>query len=204
MYPFIPLIITAKGRVGSDYDITKCPTNLNSYSPLAIAAIKGDLNQVNKLLPIELENPNSKKSRTLENILVDAARCGHKDIVKLALSYNPDLYTGDTWGGSVPILILSRSAEPQLLDLILKHGYNANFQYQNHYYPIFSAICLPARKENITILLRNGASQDVINKHGQTPLEYATACKDKEAIRRLQQDPNQPEEQPKPFSGWLN
>ena len=203
MYPFIPLIIIGKGRGGSN-DLTKCPTNLNGWSPLAIATIKGDLNQVKKLLPVDMTTPESRKKVNLEwDVLLNAARCDHKEIVELALTYKPDLYSSS--GGGLPMLFyLAANAQPQLLELILQHGYDANFHYDNRWYPIFSTICFPARKQNITILLKNGASKDVVNEYRQTPLERAIQCQDKEAIRRLQQDPNQPEEEPKPFSGWLN
>lgn len=192
-----------KGRGSDDY--AKCPTNLNGWSPLAIATIKGDLNQVKKLLPIEMTKPGSRKQFNLEwEVLFNAARCGHKEIVEVALTYKPDLYNSS--GGGLPVLFdLAATAQPQLLELILQHGYDANFHYRNSWYPIFSSICHSnGRKENITVLLRNGASKEVKNPARRTPLEQAIECKDKEAIRRLQQDPNQPEEEPKPFSGWLN
>ncbi len=204
MYPFIPLIIMGKGRVGGDGP-AKCPNPEKALSPLYAAAMRGDLDQFKKLLSVEQAKPHHQENMILEYALRDAALCGHKNIVELALTYKPDLYRRGSAGGLPVIFYLAQTAQPQLLELILQHGYDANFHYDNRWYPIFLPICHSnARKENITILLRNGASKDVINEYRQTPLERAIQCQDKEAIRRLQQDPNQPEEEPKPFSGRLN
>lgn len=204
MYPFIPLIISAKGRGGSDGP-PKCPNPEKALSPIYAAAMRGDMDQFKKLLSIEQAKPDYQKNLVLEYALRDAALCGHKNIVELALTYKPDLYRGGSGGGLPVIFSLAHTAQPQLLELILQHGYDANFHYRNSWYPIFSTICAGnGRKENITILLRNGASKDVVDEYRKTPLERAIQCQDKEAIRRLQQDPNQPEEKPKPFSGWFN
>lgn len=157
--------------------------DLGQYTPLHLAAIRGDLAITRALLRAgaKADLPGGRKKTPLSY----ACAWGHFDVAKMLLDAGADVDSRDSFGitplmraGSYP------QTETRLLELVLKRGAEVNARANDLSTALGHAIayeCLGAAE----FLLRNGADVNAKDKIGDGPIIEAVLSGSHEGVRLL-------------------
>lgn len=141
----------------------------NGRSALHIAALHGHLNVVNILLRSGLKvNDKDKCGNTA---LSEAVLGNHLEVCKALLEYGADPTVLNDCDYSL-IHLASYEGHIKMIKFILKNlNIDVNFSNKNHLTALHCA-ARKKKKEAYDYLVRNGASEDILDNHNRTPSDY--------------------------------
>lgn len=119
-----------------------------------------------------------------------AAMHGEVDIMELQVKAGLDIAS---CGKTLPVVLMSKQ-QPEALDFLLKHGYDANGIYQGYSYLILAEHY--KSPELVKVVIDNGADVNLESK-GYTPLNYAIKKKSAEMVEMLVKAGAKPNEKTK-------
>ena len=141
---------------------------------LQIAARAGDAPKVRTLLRSRMLDVNSRNGyiNIIHNTpLHEAAKKGHRGVVKLLINRGSDLNAEDK-DGDTPLHDAARYGNRRALKILLERGADINKQTCRGSTPLHLAASL-GHKKVVELLLKRGAIHDKLNVHGMTPLAVA-------------------------------
>ena len=165
--------------------IVKHPQHVNAicgrFGTPAMAALAGRHFEVAQILH---RNGSSVDLRCGDghSPLQRAAYVGNSELVQVLLDYGVDVNAQDRFGWSP---LAHAMYDPMAVQLLLDHGADPNVQAQaNHMTPLHRA-SQSGRIEIARLLLEHGASVEVKDKYGRTPLDVASGERREEMTKLL-------------------
>jgi ankyrin repeat protein len=156
------------------------------WSPLHIAAFRGDLNEIRKLLSehvdINQKTPTARPGRG-ETALHLAIGQAHADAALLLIDAGANINIPDE-AGDTPLHVAAVNNLPTVIQVLLDRGADINAKDQDGDTPLHRAAADDSL-EAINLLIRRGAAVNGTNRFGETPLHIAAMYGNTEAIRSL-------------------
>ncbi|KAK9823123.1 hypothetical protein WJX72_000428 [[Myrmecia] bisecta] len=139
------------------------------YPPLFLAALQGDLSEVDKLISHGADiNAPCRDSRTA--LCVAAAR-GDLNMVMVMVSHGAQVDIADRYGRT-PLYVAARYAHEAVVEYLTKSGANVDQADTYGWTPLYAA-AQAGNLSVVTVLQQAGADQDRASHCGWTPLYVA-------------------------------
>jgi ankyrin repeat protein len=151
------------------------------WGSIHAAARKGDAKAVKRRLAMGI-NPNSRHLLSLETPLIEAARRGHLDTVKVLVEGGADVNRqGEAWYG--PLHCAAYGGHLETVKYLLEHGASVQV-FEGHDRPLNSA-AQAGHVHIAELLLGHGADINAQGVDGGTPLENAVSYGQVEMVKFL-------------------
>src|SRR4051812_13430078 len=131
--------------------------------PLRVAALTGELGEVNRLLA------KTHDQQLISEALISAAGGGHIAIADKLLAAGADINGRDHDGGITPIILASFAQQEAMVAHLIAKGADPNVQNDDHEGALHTAAKGPSG-EIVRRLLAAGARIEMRDKHGRTPI----------------------------------
>ena len=160
-----------------------CGGIFSPESKLGFAVVRGDLDEVKRLVIDCGANPNGQSTVEGGTPLHIAADRGYLRIVEFLLEHgaNPNMKNNY---GRTPLHIAAMYGHLEVVEFLLEHGANPNVRNNYGYTPLHFAVdgCFV---DVVRVLLEHGADPTIRDNEGRTPLDYGSNCEEIiEALRR--------------------
>lgn len=154
-------------------------------TPLLVAAVKNFPLIVLRLLDAGADAAAFSTDKDRANALHWMVLHGHRELVERLLALCPEAMDDPC---CLPrnrcMNIAAKAGHPEIIALLLEHGFNVDSQGKDRKTPLMQAIQRRDR-DSISILLEAGARIDLIDADRRTALAYACLENDIESIRKL-------------------
>jgi len=151
------------------------------WGSIHAAARRGDAKAVKRRLAWGV-SPNGRHLLSVETPLIEAARRGHLDTVKVLVEDGADVnLQGEAWYG--PLHCAAYGGHLETVKYLLEHGASLGV-FEGHDKPLNSA-AQAGRLHVATLLLRHGADINAQGVDGGTPLENAVSYGHTEMVKCL-------------------
>jgi ankyrin repeat protein len=159
--------------------------NALGASPLHCAVYQGN----DEMVEFLLENGANGNATTVDGqtALHIASQRGHRKCMKLLFSNHVDLHIVDQAGASSLHSAVGTATDEATVPLLVKHKVNLNFQNPRNGNTALHLAVQCRRPRIILFLLEKGATVDLVNDEGLTPLQLAANTDNCEAISLLLQ-----------------
>lgn len=158
----------------------------STWSPLDMAAFKGDTEAASKLLKAGASVSLKKKHGTPP--LFQACWFSHYEVAKLLVEAGADVNAVIDDRGTTPIICavnaIGDAVDGRIVSLLRQHGADVNCETWRGATPI----CFAASRTSpnaVTLLVEHGANVNHVDKDGDTPLIYAVFYSRHENVRIL-------------------
>lgn len=149
--------------------------NKEGFTPLHVAALKGDINEGKHLIGLGADIEITSESRHSEGntALHFAAQKGHKGFVKLLLKSGADANSvSSTGSGATPLHEAAYNGHVDVVDLLIEHRAKIDAGDRHNYTPLMYASA-QGHSEVVLYLLQKGADLYLQSKDGETALHSA-------------------------------
>lgn len=151
--------------------------------PIIIAATKGDLEKVKKLLN---DNPDlvfSTDNEDKSTLLHIAAQNGHKDVAELLINKDVDVHAKNKFV-LTPLHYAATKGHEDLAELLIENGADVNVKSGFQDTPLHKAAS-QGHKDVVELLIDMGAEVNANNEHKETPLHLAASQGHKDVAKLL-------------------
>lgn len=151
--------------------------SLRLRSPISIheAASQGD---VGKVVCMVESDPNLLHARDANgNTALDCAiLAGHFEVVKVLVDKGADVNPSDgqEWAPLLSTACRHGKSSTRSMLMLLKKGANVDFRYEPEGWTALSLAAANGMDRKVEILLQWGANPNVVDVHGETPLDSAS------------------------------